>query len=80
MTDWLSVKSTNPDIIHVSLANTNGGKELHVNISSEMAENLRWLREHRHRMEREQQIRSQDPAAKELFDQYTTYINLTYSK
>lgn len=76
----LTVSTTTPGFIHVHVSDTYGGKHLTVELDAEVMADLRWIRKYKQQLTQEQQIRSQDPAAKELFDQYETYMNLTYNK
>lgn len=77
MTDFLIVKSYNPEFVHVTLYDVQGGKQLVVDLAPQVQTDLKWLREHRDRLNYEQTLRDENPVAKELFDQYTTYIKLT---
>jgi carbohydrate-selective porin OprB len=57
-----------------------GGHQLYVSLQQELVDTIKWVQQHKSQLERERQIRAQDPAAQELFTQYETYLNLTYNK
>lgn len=80
MTDFLTVGTVTPGFIHVHISDTYGGKHLSVELDAEVLADLRWIRKYKQQLIQEQEIRESNPVAKELFDQYTTYINLTYNK
>jgi carbohydrate-selective porin OprB len=57
-----------------------GGHQLYVSLQQELVDTIKWVKQHKSQLERERQIRAQDPVAQELFTQYETYLNLTYIK
>lgn len=68
-------------MISISMSDTHGGKMMMgLHLDAQMVDTLTWMQQYRQQLEREQQIRETDPNARELFNQYQTYINLTYSK
>jgi hypothetical protein len=77
---WIKVYCTHPHIINVSVMDVHGGKEIRLDLSPTMVDTINWMQQYRSQLEREQQLRAQDPAARELYAQYETYVNLTYSK
>jgi hypothetical protein len=77
----LQVCTTTPEFIQVHVTDIVRGKRIHVGVTRKMMESLAWIHEHKQLVEkahREHEIRMSHPAAKELFDQYTTYINLVH--
>jgi hypothetical protein len=78
MTDWLTVNSTHPEIMSASISPMYGGHNLTIYVSPNMVDTIKWVQQYRSQLEREQQIRSHDPAAQELYDEYQTYISLVH--
>lgn len=76
----LTVSTIQPDLLIVSVCDTWGGQQLSINLNADLVDTIIWVKQHKAQLAREQQIREENPLAKELFDQYTTYINLTYNK
>lgn len=77
---WLQIFASHPHLLNVGLSDTYEGKYVHIDLTPQLVDTLEWVQQHRQQLERQQQIRNMDPAARELFDQYETYINLTYNK
>jgi hypothetical protein len=80
MTDWLTTHSSHPSLISMSMSDTHGGKMLGLHLDPGMVDTIKFMHQYRSQLEREQQIRETDPNARELYNQYQTYMNLTYSK
>ena len=80
MSDWLTVYSSHPFVISMSLSDSHGGKTLGLHLDPVMVDTITWMQQYRQQLEREQQIRAHDPTARQLFSQYETYMNLTYNK
>lgn len=76
----LTVSNSHPHLVNVSVSDAMGGHHLMVHVMPTMLDTLTWMQQYRSQLEREQQIRQQDPAAQDLFLQYETYMNLTYNK
>lgn len=57
-----------------------GGVMIHTSLTPEVVDTLKWVQQYRRQLEQEQQIRASDATARELYDSYQTYINITYSK
>lgn len=73
---FLRVHNNCPDLINLEIMDVLGGKMLYLRILPVIVDNLTWISQYRQRIEQEQQIREQDPAAADLFAQYQAYINL----
>ena len=67
-------------MISISMSDRQSNKIVGLHLDAQMVDTIRWMQQYRQQLEREQQIRAQDPAAQDLFNQYQTYINLTYNK
>lgn len=80
MTEWLTTYSSHPQMISISMSDTHGGKMMGLHLDAHMVDTIKWMQQYRSQLEREQQIRAQDPTARDLYAQYETYLNLTYSK
>jgi hypothetical protein len=76
----LTVSNSHPHLVHVSVCDSMGGNHLSVHVMPTMLDTITWMQQYRQQLEREQQIRQQDPAAQDLFNQYETYMNLVYNK
>ena len=76
----LTVNNSHSHLVHVSVSDSMGGQHLSLHVMPTMVDTIKWVQQYRQQLEREQQIRQQDPAAQELFLQYETYMNLTYNK
>lgn len=76
----LTVSTIQPDLLFVNVCDTLGGQQLSINLNANLVDTIIWIQQYRSQLEREQQIRETDPNARELFNQYQTYMNLTYSK
>jgi hypothetical protein len=74
----ITVSTPTPGFIHVHISDSWGGKHLTVELDAEVLADLRWIRKYKQQLTQEQQFRDSNPVAKELFDQYTTYINLAH--
>lgn len=77
---WLNITSSDHSIISVSVSDTHGGKHIHLYMTPDLIDTVQWVKQYKSQLAREQQIREHDPAARELYDQYQTYLNITYSK
>jgi hypothetical protein len=74
----ITVSTIQPDLLFVSVCNNWGGQQLSINLNADLVDTIIWIRQYKAQLEREQQFRDENPVAKELFDQYTTYINLAH--
>jgi hypothetical protein len=69
-----------PNVMSAHVTDVMGGHLIHLYLHPDILDTINWVKQHKAQLEREQQIRAQDPAAQELFTQYETYLNLTYNK
>jgi len=76
----ITVSTIQPDLLLVSACNNWGGQQLSINLNADLVDTIIWIRQYKAQLEREQKFRDENPVAKELFDQYTTYVNLNYNK
>lgn len=53
-----------------------GGKKISLHIHGEVLDSLKWIQEYRARLDQEQQMRAENPALQELYDQYQTMMGL----
>lgn len=72
----ITVLTSDYTIISANVTDTIGGKQIYLYLSPQLVDTVAWVQQHRQRLEREQQIRDQDPMARELYAQYETYIGL----
>lgn len=80
MSKWLKFNCTHPHIINVYETDVYGGKEINISLAPHIVDLLTWLQHYKTSLEQEQRIREQDAAARELYQQYDTYVKLTYNK
>lgn len=76
----IAVHSSHNNLLQLHVTTMKGGHQLYVSLQQELVDTIKWVQQHKSQLERERQIRAQDPAAQELFTQYETYLNLTYNK
>lgn len=64
------------DMIHATVSDIHGGKQITIELSESTVDNLKWIREYRAKLEKEQQLRDENKDLQELYDQYITLANL----
>jgi hypothetical protein len=77
----MQVRSQTPAILDAYVEPTFPTPTLTIQIHSQVADDLNWLSQFRARHEKadwEARTRESDPAAKELWQQYQTYMTITY--
>ena len=65
-----------PDFAYVSLKDTYGGKQIHVQVNQEVIDVFRWFKEHKDLLDREQKLRESNPAVASIYEQYQTMMKL----
>lgn len=53
-----------------------GGSQLQITLNPSVESDLRWLRSYREKLEKEEKLRSENPALKESYEQYQTMLRL----
>jgi hypothetical protein len=76
----IRVACSHPNIIYVTVSDMMGGQQLYVGVMPDILDTINWVHQYKQQLEREQQIRANDPVAQELFTQYETYLNIAYNK
>ncbi len=59
-----------------SLSDTYGGQQLTLTVSQSIVDDLKWLRDYRAQLEREQQLRRENETVRSAWEQYQTVLNL----
>ena len=76
----IQITTNQPNVISGHVIDVMGGHMIQLYLTPDILDTINWVKQHKAQLEREQEIRAQDPAAQELFTQYETYLNLTYNK
>ena len=79
MNSMVRIFSVTPHIIQTTALDRLGGVDVSVSVTEKTSSLLAWVEEYRNRIEREQQLRDQDPELRHLYDQYQTYLSLKHS-
>jgi len=72
----IQVMAYPPDLLMAHVMDIHGGQHMDIRLTDDLVDTINWVKQYKKQLDREQQIRSQDPVAQELYDQYRTYINL----
>lgn len=67
---------TTPDAITVSTSQVYGGIDIQVGMHHNVLEVLSWIQSYRSQLQKESELRSQNPELQHLYDQYQTYLKL----
>ena len=65
-----------PGYVHAHSSDIYGGKRLELHMDYMLQEDLRWLREHRIRLQKEEEIRSKSSAVASAYEQYQTMLKI----
>ena len=53
-----------------------GGTQLQISFNQRFESDIKWLRSHRDRIEKEEKLRSENPALHDSYEQYQTMLRL----
>lgn len=76
MADLINITVSHPEIMFVNKTDTYGGVQYTLNFNYDVVESLRWIKEHRARLDREAKARAENPSIAEAYEQYQTVLNL----
>ena len=72
----ITILSTTPDMIHTGIKDGNDGKQICIALAQDVVDTIRWVQEHRKKMEAEIELRNSTPALASAWDQYQVTLRI----
>lgn len=64
------------DFAYASVSDIPGGHHIHIMITPEVIDSINWVKAHRHKLEKEIELRNNNPALATQWDHYQTMLRI----
>ena len=72
----LSINLMPPDFAYASVSDMLGGNHINIMITPEVIDAINWVKEYRHKLEKEIELRNNNPALATQWDHYQTLLRI----